>query len=308
MKIYHSLEQYDIKKRSCVTIGTFDGVHIGHQKVIENLIKKAESEKAVSVLLTFFPHPRMVTQKSKKIQLINTIQEKIELLSKTKLDVLIVQEFTKKFSEQSALFFVRDILVNKLHVNHLIVGYDHRFGKNREGGFEQLQEYGYTYDFTVSKIEKKEIDTIAVSSTKIRNAISEGNIEKANSYLGHCFTLSGKVINGKKIGSKIGFPTANIKIEECYKMIPKSGVYAVKSTIKNQEVLGMMNIGCRPTLNGKEQSIEVHFFNFNENLYHQKITVKVLRFLREEKKFNSIEDLKKQLNKDKEKTLQIKDF
>lgn len=308
MKIYHSLEQYDIKKRSCVTIGTFDGVHIGHQKVIENLVKKAESEKAVSVLLTFFPHPRMVTQKSKKIQLINTIQEKIKLLSKTKLDVLIVQEFTKKFSEQSALFFVRDILVNKLHVNHLIVGYDHRFGKNREGGFEQLQEYGYTYGFTVSKIQKEEIDTIAVSSTKIRNAISEGNIEKANSYLGHYFTLSGKVVDGKKIGSKIGFPTANIKIEEWYKMIPKSGVYAVKSTIKNKEVLGMMNIGYRPTLNGKEQSIEVHFFNFNENLYHQKITIKMLRFLREEKKFNSIEDLKKQLNKDKEETLQIKDF
>lgn len=306
LKIYHSLEEYDNTQRSCVTIGTFDGVHTGHKKVIDNLVATAKSKKALSVVLTFFPHPRMVVQKSSDFHLINTIKERIELLSKTKLDILIIQKFTKKLSQQSALFFVRNILVNKLHLIHLIVGHDHRFGRNREGNFEQLQEYGHTYDFLVSKISKREIGEIAVSSTKIRTAILKGDIQRANTYLGYYFSICGTVVSGKKIGSRIGFPTANISIFEKYKIIPKTGVYVVRSYMKNEYVLGMMNIGHRPTVNGKNQTIEVHFFDISDNLYQKQITIEVLHFLRDEQKFDSLESLKQQLYKDKQQALLFK--
>lgn len=306
LKIYHSLEEYNNTKRSCITIGTFDGVHTGHKKVIENLVKIAKSKKVLSVVLTFFPHPRMVVQNNSNFHLINTINERIELLSKTELDVLIIQEFTKEFSQQSALFFVRNILVNKLYLSHLIVGYDHRFGKNREGNFEQLQEYGHTYDFLVSQISKREIDEIAVSSTKIRTAILKGNIEKANTYLGYCFSIYGTVVSGKKIGSSIGFPTANIQVDANYKIIPKTGVYVVKSFLEDKCVYGMMNIGHRPTVNGKSQTIEVHFFDINKNLYGKNLTIEILHFLRNEQKFHSIENLQQQLHKDKKQALLFK--
>ena len=299
MKIYTSLANYKSTNKTFVTIGTFDGVHIGHQKVIKRLVKDAKKNEATSVLLTFFPHPRMVLQKDIGIKLINTIEEKTSLLESLGLDVLIIQEFTQEFSENSALDFVRNILVNALNVSKLIIGYDHHFGKNREGNFEELKEFSYTYGFNIKKIKKQDISDIAVSSTKIRLAIESGAIEKANSYLNYTFPLTGIVEKGKSLGKQIGFPTANIKIEEQYKLIPKTGVYIVKSILNDTNVFGMMNIGYRPTVGGKHQTIETHFFNYNENLYGKKLKIEVLKQLRDEEKFESIDDLKLQLQKDK---------
>jgi riboflavin kinase/FMN adenylyltransferase len=305
LKIYTDLADYASKNKAFVTIGTFDGVHIGHQKVLSNLIQSAKKNNATSVLLTFFPHPRMVLQKNTDIKLINTIDERIKLLEKTGLDVLVIHKFTEDFAEQTALDFVKNVLVNSLKISNLIIGYDHRFGKDREGDFEQLTAYGKTFGFEVNKISQQEIDHIAISSTKIRKAIELGNIEEANRYLGYAFMLTGEIVKGKHLGKKIGFPTANLHIKETYKLLPKTGSYIVKSELENETVYGMMNIGFRPTVKGKNQTIEIHFFDFNKDLYGKKVQVDVLEFLREEQKFDSVEDLKNQLQKDKERSLKI---
>ncbi len=299
MKIFTNLSNFKSTNKTFVTIGTFDGVHIGHQKVIKKLIKSAKKNKTTTVLLTFFPHPRMVLQKDLEIKLINTIDERKKLLDSLGLDILIIQEFSMEFARLSALDFVRNILVNALNISKLVIGYDHHFGKNREGNFEQLKEYGYTYNFKVNKISQKEISDITVSSTKIRNAIENGEIEKANSYLGYNFMLTGIVVEGKNLGEKIGFPTANLHIAEAYKLIPKTGAYIVQSNIGGKQVFGMMNIGFRPTVSGKNQTIEVHFFNFDTRIYGETIQIDILKFLREEQKFDSVEALKNQLAKDK---------
>lgn len=287
------------KEKTIVTIGTFDGVHIGHQKIIEQVVQTAKKTAKKSVLLTFFPHPRMVLQKDNSIKLINTIEERAALLAKTGLDFLIIHPFSKEFSRLTALDFVRDILVNQLNVSKLIIGYDHHFGKNREGNLEQLTEYSHLYGFEVQEIPAQDINQVAVSSTKIRKALSEKHIKTANNYLGYHFMLTGKVVNGKQLGGKIGFPTANIDVNATYKLIPKTGVYVVKSSIHNTVVYGMMNVGFRPTIKGQHQTIEVHFFNFNENLYNKELTIEILYFLRDEQKFDSIEKLIEQLRKDK---------
>lgn len=305
MKIYTDLADYTSKNKTFVTIGTFDGVHVGHQKVLSNLIQSAKKNNATSVLLTFFPHPRMVLQTNAAIKLINTIDERIKLLEKTGLDTLVIHKFTEDFAEQTALDFVKNVLVNSLKISNLIIGYDHRFGKNREGDFEQLSAYGKTFGFEVNKISQQEIDHIAISSTKIRKAIELGNIEEANRYLGYYFMLTGEVVKGKNLGEKIGFPTANLHIKETYKLLPKTGSYIVKSDLENETVCGMMNIGFRPTVKGINQTIEIHFFDFNKDLYGKKIQIDVLKFLRDEQKFDSVEDLKIQLQKDKEKSLEI---
>ena len=305
MKIYTDLSDYTSKNKTFVTIGTFDGVHIGHQKVLSNLIGNAKKNNATSVLLTFFPHPRMVLQKDSDIKLINTIDERIKLLEKTGLGTLVIHEFTEDFAEKTALNFVKKVLVNQLKIANLIIGYDHRFGKNREGNFEQLTTYGKTFGFEVNKIPQQEIDHIAISSTKIRKAIELGNIVEANRYLGYHFMLTGEVVKGKNLGEKIGFPTANLEIKETYKLLPKTGSYIVKSELENETVYGMMNIGYRPTVKGKHKTIEIHFFDFNKNLYDKNIQIDVLKFLRDEQKFDSVEVLKKQLQKDKQKSLEI---
>ena len=299
MKIFTNLSNFKSTNKTFVTIGTFDGVHIGHQKVIKKLIKSAKNNNATAVLLTFFPHPRMVLQKDVDIKLINTIEERTKLLENLGLEILVIHEFSKEFAKLSALEFVRSVLVNTLNISRLVIGYDHHFGKNREGNFEQLQEYGHTYSFKVRKISQKEISDITVSSTKVRNAIEKGEIIKANSYLGYNFMLTGIVVEGKNLGEKIGFPTANLHIAETYKLIPKTGAYIVKSKIQNKIIFGMMNIGFRPTVSGKNQTIEVHFFNFDSRIYGEKIQIEVLKFLREEHKFDSVEALKMQLAKDK---------
>ena len=299
MEIYHNLSDYTSTKKSFVTLGTFDGLHIGHQKVLKNLVTNAQQNNAKSVLLTFFPHPRMVLQKEMDIKLINTIDERIQLLKNIGLDVLIVQEFNTEFSNQTAYNFVKNVLVNKLNTSHLIIGYDHHFGKNREGNLSQLKTYAKKFHFKISEISKLDINNIAVSSTKIRLAIEQGNIASANTYLGYPFMLTGEIVKGKNLGEKIGFPTANLFIKESYKLIPKTGAYIVKSEINNQTVFGMMNIGYRPTVAGKNQTIEIHFLNFSQNLYGKIIQIDVLHFLRNEKKFDSVEALKQQLQLDK---------
>jgi riboflavin kinase/FMN adenylyltransferase len=233
LKIFNDLTKYNSKNKAFVTIGTFDGVHIGHQKVIKNLIETAKKNNDTSVLLTLFPHPRMVLQKDTSIKLINTIDERIILLEKTGLETLVIQEFSQNFAELSALEFVKTILVSTLKIAELIIGYDHRFGKSREGNFQKLQELGEIYNFKVREISKQDISNITVSSTKIRKAIENGEMEKANSYLGYHFMLTGKVVKGENLGEKLGFPTANLFIKETYKLIPKTGAYIVKSKIEN---------------------------------------------------------------------------
>ena len=300
MKIIQSIAAFDSSEKTIVTIGTFDGIHIGHKKILNNLIKTANKEGKKSVLLTFFPHPRMVLQKDKTILLLNTLDEKSTLLEKMGLDYLIIHPFSREFSRLSALDFVRDVLVNKLNTSKLIIGYDHHFGKNREGNIHQLKEYCLLYDFEIEEIPAQDIDDVSVSSTKIRIALKKGNLKTANKYLGYNYMLSGDVVSGKRLGGKIGFPTANIKIKEPYKLIPSMGVYVIRTHINNALFHGIMNIGFNPTVLGKQQTIEAHLFEFNSDLYGKMITVEFLYFLREEQKFKSIKELIAQLNIDKE--------
>jgi len=300
LKIIRSITAFNSSEKTIVTIGTFDGIHIGHQKILKDLIKTAKKEGKKSVLLTFFPHPRMVLQKDNKILLLNTIEEKSGLLEKMGLDYLIIHPFSKEFSRLTALDFVRDILVNKLNTSRLIIGYDHHFGKNREGNIHQLKEYSLLYDFKVEEIPAQDIDDVSVSSTKIRTALKEGNLKTANNYLGYHYMLNGTVVSGKKLGGTIGFPTANLEIKEPYKLIPKTGVYIIKTHINTDLYTGIMNIGFNPTVLGKHQTIEAHLFDFNEDLYGKEIMIEFIYFLREEHKFKSIEELVVQLNIDKE--------
>lgn len=293
------LEDYHNNSNSVVTIGTFDGVHIGHQKIIKRLIKNAKKQNLQSIVLTFFPHPRMVLQKATNIKLINTIDEKAQLFDNLELNYLVVKEFTREFSRLTALEFVRGILVNKLHVKHIIIGYDHQFGRNRTANIDDLKEYGDIYDFEVTEISAQDIDEVTISSTKIRNALNKGEIATANTFLGYNFMLTGTIVKGKGLGKQIGYPTANLHISEDYKLIPKNGVYVVKSSLDGKTVYGMMNIGTNPTVDGKFQSVEIHFFDFNQDIYDKKVTIELLKRLRDEQKFESLEALKNQLYKDK---------
>ena len=303
MKTYNSIYDYNKKEKSIVTIGTFDGVHIGHKLILEKLIQNAKEHDCESVVLTFFPHPRMVLQESSDVKLINTIEEKSELIGNIGIENLIIHPFDQKFSRLTAEEFVKTILVDLLNIKKIIIGYDHRFGRNRTANINDLIVYGKQYDFEVEQISAQEINDNAVSSTKIRNAILEGNISLANKYLGYNYTFSGEVVKGKQLGRTIGFPTANIHIKESYKLIPKNGVYIVKSNYDGNTIFGMMNIGNRPTVNGENQTIEVNFFDFDEDIYNKIISIEILAFIREEQKFDSLDSLKSQLNKDQQTSL-----
>lgn len=298
MKTYNSIHNFVTNKKTLITLGTFDGVHIGHQSILKKLVDFKEKETE-SVVLTFFPHPRMVLKQDSTIKLLSTIEEKAELLEKSGIDNLIVHPFDTTFSNLSAEKFVKEILVDKLNIQKIIIGHDHRFGKNRTADINDLIAFGKKYNFEVEQIGAKEIDEISISSTKIRNALLEGNIILANQYLGHSYSIVGTVVDGKKIGRTIGFPTANISIAEDYKLLPKNGVYIVSSEINNKLFYGMMNIGNKPTLGENEQSIEVHFFDLNEDIYNQKLKIVFLEHIRDEKKFNSIDELQSQLENDK---------
>lgn len=303
MSKIRNIKAYNSGEPTIVTIGTFDGVHIGHQKIINRLISIGKETQLKSVILTFFPHPRMVLQKDSGIKLINTIEERRAILENLGLDYLLIKKFTKAFSRLSAEAFVKQILVDKLNAKKVIIGYDHRFGRNRNANIDDLKIFGTKYGFEVEEISAQDINDVSVSSTKIRKALSEGDIAKANTYLGYNFMLTGKVIKGKAFGRQINYPTANISINEDYKLIPKHGAYIVSSVIDKKVIYGMMNIGYNPTVDGDEETIEVHFFNFSKNIYRKTIQIDLLHRLRDEKKFESVEALKVQLLKDKEASL-----
>ncbi len=286
-----------------VTTGTFDGVHIGHRKILSQLNEVARKHGGESVLLTFFPHPRMVLQPDLDLKLLNSQKEKIELLKDTGLDHLIIHPFSLEFSRTSSLDFVRTILVNQIGAKKLVIGYDHHFGRNREGSFEHLKEYGPVYGFDVEEISAQDVEDTTVSSTKIREAISHGNMEVANQYLEYKFPLFGQVVSGEKIGHTLGFPTANLQLEDSYKITPAKGVYAVSVEFPhNNEAtkFGICNIGMRPTVGGKFETIEVHILDFTGDLYGQNLNIRFHKHLRAEMKFDGLEALKQQLQKDEQ--------
>lgn len=298
MKTIHGIENFPASEGSIVTIGTFDGVHLGHQQILKQLIDTSQQSKLKSVLLTFFPHPRMVLQPDISMRLIQTIEERERALTKTGLDYLVIHPFSEKFSRLSADDYVKQILVDKLNVRKVVVGYDHRFGRNRTASLEDMYNYADIYDFEVIEIDAKKIKSTAVSSTKIRKAIDEGDIALANSYLGDPFTLEGVVVHGDKRGRELSYPTANIELQNKHKIIPKQGVYLIQSDIDNQVVYGMMNIGTKPTFDKTNPSIEVNFFDWNGDLYDQTLQVKLLKWIREEQKFGSVEELQAQIHAD----------
>jgi len=304
LKIFHSINDFQIAsgenaKKTILTLGTFDGVHFGHKKILEKITQNTENGKYESLVLTFFPHPRMVLQADSDIKLLNTIDEKIELLDKIGIQNLVIHPFDESFSRLTAEEFVKNILVDQFHIHKIIIGHDHRFGRNRTANIDDLKAFGEQYDFEVEEISAQEIKEVSVSSTKIRNALNDGKVALANEYLGYNYSLTGTITKGKQLGRTIGFPTANLKIAESFKLIPKNGVYIVKSVINSKTVQGMMNIGFNPTVEGKHQTIEINYFDFDEDLYDQKITVSILERIRSEQKFESVELLKEQLNKDK---------
>lgn len=300
MEVHRKAGEFKSKKGTVITIGTFDGVHIGHQKIIERLVRSARENDLESVILTFFPHPRMVLQKDSDIKLINTIDERKKILQSFNIDHLIIQPFTREFSRMTAQQYVRDILVNKLNAKKVIIGYDHRFGRNRTADIKDLREFGEVYHFEVEEISKQDVEEIAVSSTKIRKALLEGDVEKANRFLSYPFSLSGEVVKGRGLGKDFNYPTANIKIAEDYKIIPKNGIYIVKSLIENKDFFGMMSIGTNPTVGGTKKTIETHFLDLDGDLYGKTLTIELLARIRDEEKFESVAQLKKAMQKDED--------
>lgn len=298
MEEHKGANSFSSERQTVVTIGTFDGVHAGHRKIIDRLVNSAHANNLDSVVLTFFPHPRMVLQKESDIKLINTIGERKQLLDQTGIDHLVVHPFTHQFSRLTALEFVRDILVNKLRARKIIIGYDHRFGRNRTADINDLKQFGKDFGFEVEEISQQDVEQVAVSSTKIRKALLDGRVEQANIYLQSEFTLKGIVVRGRGIGKDLGYPTANMEIPEDYKLIPKNGVYVVRSVLDGQTIFGMMNIGTNPTVGGKEQTIETYFFDLEKDLYGKEFTIEMLVRIRDEKKFNSVEELKIAMKQD----------
>lgn len=280
-------------------MGTFDGVHLGHRKILEKLTENTQNGNFESLVLTFFPHPRMVLQGQSDVKLLNTIAEKIDLLETIGIQNLIIHPFDETFSKLSAEDFVKTVLVDRFHIQKIIIGHDHRFGRNRTANIDNLIAFGKKYQFEVEQISVQEIKDVSISSTKIRNALTEGNMALANEYLGYEYFLTGTVIKGKQLGRTIGFPTANLQIEENYKLIPRNGVYVVKSIFNQKTIFGMMNIGFNPTVAGNHLAVEVHFFDFDTDLYDRKIRASMLKYLRPEQKFESVALLKEQLEKDK---------
>jgi riboflavin kinase / FMN adenylyltransferase len=304
MKIYTHIDEFKQIKNAVLTIGTFDGVHIGHQKIISRLKEVAQEKGGETVILTFFPHPRMILHPDDlNIKLITTMDEKAELLENLGIDHLIITPFTRDFSNLNPQKYIKDILIEKIGTSHIIIGYDHRFGKDRSGGLEELQNHATELGYDVEEIPEQDIDDVAISSTKIRNALLSGDVKTAENFLGYPFHLSGKVIKGDQIGRTIGFPTANLFVEESYKLIPGDGIYAVSvdfksGKLKNTSAKGMAYIGHRPTINGMSRNIEVNIFDFNHDIYGETIRLNFLKYLRADQKFNSLDELKEQLGKD----------
>lgn len=303
MKIFNSIQEFSTSKRTIVTLGTFDGVHQGHKSILEKVITGSRESGCESTVLTFFPHPRMVLQHDTDLKLLNTMDEKAALLEKEGIDNLIIHPFDHAFSRLTAEEFVKDILVDQLNISKIIIGHDHRFGRNRTATIVDLISFGQDYGFEVEQISALEIDEVSVSSTKIRNALTDGNVALANEFLGYPYFINGTVVTGKQLGRTINFPTANIQPSESYKLIPANGVYVVSSVIEGKATRGMMNIGNRPTVNGGNTTIEVHYHDFNGNLYDKDIKVSIHQRLRNEIKFESFDALRQQLEKDRHDSL-----
>ncbi|HEY8999850.1 MAG TPA: riboflavin biosynthesis protein RibF [Mucilaginibacter sp.] len=304
MKIYHHIDEFTPVKNAVVTIGTFDGVHLGHRKIIEQIKQQAKESGSETVILTFFPHPRMIIHpEDQDLKMINTMDEKAFLLEQLGIDHLIITPFSRDFSNQTAEEYIRDVLVNKIGTRTIVIGYDHRFGKDRQGSLADLQRLAPVYGYNVIEIPEQDIHDVAISSTRIRNALLGDQIELANEFLGYPFFISGKVNRGDQIGRTIGYPTANILIEESYKLIPGDGIFAVHVWLGDQKYKGMGYIGHRPTINGITRNIEVNIFDFNQDIYTQSIRMEFLHFVRGDIKFTSLEDLTTQLGKDKEAVL-----
>ena len=301
MIIHHGIDQLPIIKNAVVTSGTFDGVHLGHRQILKRLEQIAQQSGGESVVITFWPHPRLVLypDHGDHLQLLNTFEEKAELLANTGIDHLIRIPFTKKFSQLSSQQFIQQVLIDKLNTKKLVIGYDHKFGRNREGSFEHLKTNAHHYGFDVEEIPRQDIEHVGVSSTLIRNALSKGKVEISNQYLTHPYAITGEVIAGNKLGRTIGFPTANIGISNPHKLIPANGVYAVNILVNSSVYHGMLNIGYRPTVNGSEKSIEAHLFDFDQDIYGQVITIQFIKRIREEIRFSDMNTLRKQLTKDK---------
>ena len=294
------MEEFLQKKGAVITIGTFDGVHVGHRKIIKRLVDAAKKNHLKATVLTFFPHPRMVLQQESDIKLINTIEERKKILKKAGVEEIVVYPFTKEFSRLTAQEYVQSILVKKLQAKRVIIGYDHRFGRNRTADIQDLRKLGKQFHFEVEEISKEDIEEVAVSSTKIRKALENGELEKANTYLSEPFMLTGKIVKGKGLGKQLGYPTANLQIKEDYKLIPKGGVYVVSSVIDKKKYYGMMNIGTNPTVGGKEQTIETYFFDLDKNLYGKEISINLITRIRDEQNFNDVDELISAMKEDEE--------
>lgn len=284
--------------QSVITIGTFDGVHVGHRAIMQRLVAAAKEQGLVSAVLTFFPHPRMVLQKNSDIKLINTLSEKKQLLEDIGLDYFVVEPFTYEFSRLSALEYVRDILVTQLKAKKIIIGYDHRFGRNRNADIQDLKKYGEQFGFEVEEISAQQLDEVSVSSTKIRKALAQGDIHTANTYLGYAFAIQGVVTKGKALGRTIGYPTANLHVPQTYKLIPKNGVYVVKALVNNTLTYGITSIGTNPTVGGTAKSIETFFLDTSTDLYGKELQLQFLQHIREEATFKDLESLKQAIQKD----------
>ncbi|WP_436517088.1 bifunctional riboflavin kinase/FAD synthetase [Ekhidna sp. To15] len=306
MRVVDHLEDFEKPDFAVVTIGTFDGVHIGHQTILKRLVKEAKSNGGQSVLITFWPHPRFILNKdADKLKLLSTFDEKVKMVAELGVDFILKVSFTPEFSKLSADQFVKQILVDRVGTKKLFIGYDHHFGNNREGNIQFLKKNSEAYGFEVNEISKQEIDHIGISSTKIRSTLESGEIHLANSLLGRNYSICGRVVDGNKKGRSLGFPTANIKVPETYKLLPADGAYAIRAIVSKETYLGMLNIGFKPTVNGQERTIEAHLFNFEADIYGQEMKVDFIKALRKEMKFDSLEALKEQLNKDKEIALSI---
>lgn len=301
MKVYHHIDDFEPVQNAVVTIGTFDGVHIGHRKIISRLKELALASGGESVILTFFPHPRMILHpEDENIKLITTINEKAKLLEQLGVDHLIITPFSRDFSNQSAEEYIRDVLVKQIGTKTIVIGYDHRFGKDRQGGLQDLLRLAPEYQYEVLEIPEQDINDVAISSTRIRAALLDGDIHIANECLGYPFFITGKVIRGDQLGRQLGYPTANLMVEERYKLIPSDGIYAVRVKVEGHEHEGMAYIGHRPTINGMTRNIEVNIFNFSGDIYSKELRMEFLHFVREDIRFASLDELVVQLGKDKE--------
>lgn len=298
MNVFNSVQTFNSSQKTIVTLGTFDGMHIGHQAILNKLKLQKKIYGYETLVLTFFPHPRMVLKTDHQISLLNTIDERVKLIDHFGIDHLVVQEFTKEFANLSAEEFVKTVLVDQFNIGKIIIGYDHRFGKNRSADIHNLIEFGKKYHFHVEQISAEELNDVSVSSTKIRNALNVGDVALAKTYLGYPYMVSGTVVSGKQLGRTIGYPTANIKVAQDYKLIPAIGVYVVGVTVKGKDYYGMLSIGTNPTVGGTEKTIEVYIFDFNDTIYDEEITVRFLTRIRGEEHFGSIDLLIEALKND----------